>query len=98
MCNSRLGRPFKTYKPFPTIFPLKYSKNLGELQLRNFRMLTRGLVAIICYFDTHRFYLQILKMLLILKSSDEDNIPTKMKDFINNLIADQNLFNKLISK
>uniref|UniRef100_A0A914CLZ9 RecF/RecN/SMC N-terminal domain-containing protein n=1 Tax=Acrobeloides nanus TaxID=290746 RepID=A0A914CLZ9_9BILA len=69
----------------------------GELQLRNFRMLTRGLVAVICYFDTHRFYLQILKMLLILKSSDEDNIPTKLKDFINNLIADQHLFNKLIN-
>jgi nuclear pore complex protein Nup205 len=68
----------------------------GELQTRNFNTLPRGLCAVVCYYEAHRHFILILKMLLRLKSVADDMMPTILVEFVDSLLKDKELFKRVL--
>jgi nuclear pore complex protein Nup205 len=68
----------------------------GELQTRNYNTLPRGLCAVICYYEAHRHFILILKMLLRLKGTANDMMPTILVDFIDCLLKEKDLFKRVL--
>ncbi|CAI4229906.1 unnamed protein product [Auanema sp. JU1783] len=65
----------------------------GEAQLANFSGLNRGLVAVICYYDMHRFLAEVLRIVL---SWDKFSMTEKLKAFIENNFAQLSVFKHLL--
>lgn len=71
---------------------------LGELQTRNFNTLPRGLCAVLCYYQAHRHFILVLKMLLRLKTVADDMMPTILIEFVDSLLKDKELFKRILCK
>uniref|UniRef100_A0AC34GXQ6 Uncharacterized protein n=1 Tax=Panagrolaimus sp. ES5 TaxID=591445 RepID=A0AC34GXQ6_9BILA len=69
----------------------------GELQTRNFNTLPRGLCAVLCYYQAHRHFILVLKMLLRLKTVADDMMPTILIEFVDSLLKDKELFKRILS-
>ena len=77
-------------------FDFRISKYVGELQTRNFNTIPRGLCAVVCYYEAHRHFITILKMLLRLKSTADEMMPSVLGDLINKLLNDINFFKRIL--
>ncbi|TKR66690.1 hypothetical protein L596_022947 [Steinernema carpocapsae] len=54
----------------------------------------RGLSAVLCYYDTHRYYSQILSMLLTLHGNPD--VPEALRNNIDSIIRDRNVYCRLL--
>lgn len=73
----------------------------GEIQSRNFYELSSGLCAIVCYYDARRYYCMLLKSLLAfnsVNSSMSSESFEKVRNLINTILSDKNIFFELIGK
>uniref|UniRef100_A0A914XWP2 Uncharacterized protein n=1 Tax=Panagrolaimus superbus TaxID=310955 RepID=A0A914XWP2_9BILA len=68
----------------------------GELQTRNYNTLPRGLCAVLCYYEAHRHFILVLKMLLRLKTVSDDMMPTILVEFVDSLLKDKELFKRIL--
>ncbi|MFH4979505.1 hypothetical protein AB6A40_006214 [Gnathostoma spinigerum] len=68
----------------------------GELQLQNFGFLTRGLCAIICYYDAHRFLSASVKALIEMKISEDIQKSKELDAFLEQFCSDPQLPRRLI--
>uniref|UniRef100_A0A7E4WAH4 Nucleoporin NUP188 homolog n=1 Tax=Panagrellus redivivus TaxID=6233 RepID=A0A7E4WAH4_PANRE len=69
----------------------------GELQVRNYNSLARGLCAVVCYYEAHRHYIIVLKLLLRLKTIGDDNIPDGLIGFVDSLLRDVRVFKRILA-
>jgi len=72
--------------------------NLGGMQISNFREFPRGLCAIVCYYDMHRYYCLVLKSLLAFHANppitNESSI--KLRHITSEILADRSLLPSLV--
>ncbi|VDK74292.1 unnamed protein product [Litomosoides sigmodontis] len=68
----------------------------GEVQIRHFPFLTRGLCAIICYYDAHRFISAALKALAEFRVDEKVPKPRELFEYLNHLFNDIAFIRRLI--
>jgi len=69
----------------------------GDLQVRNFNTLPRGLCAVVCYYEAHRHFAVIVKTLLRLKSVADELMPSVLINFVGELLNDVTLFKRVLA-
>lgn len=54
----------------------------------------------VCYYDTHRYFLLTLKTLLesLADAESAETLPSKLRSFTAGLVSDEELFFRVISK
>uniref|UniRef100_A0A0N5AVU1 MMS19 nucleotide excision repair protein n=1 Tax=Syphacia muris TaxID=451379 RepID=A0A0N5AVU1_9BILA len=70
----------------------------GEVQMQHFTFLTRGLCAVVCYYDAHRFRSASVKALLELKCNPDIAKVSGLSNFLNQFSNDPLLAKQLIGR
>ncbi|KAM3719353.1 Nuclear pore complex protein [Dirofilaria immitis] len=68
----------------------------GEVQIRHFPFLTRGLCAVICYYDAHRFISAAVKALAEFRIDGNVPKPQELSEYLNQLLSDTAFIKRLI--
>uniref|UniRef100_A0A915PCU3 Uncharacterized protein n=1 Tax=Setaria digitata TaxID=48799 RepID=A0A915PCU3_9BILA len=68
----------------------------GEVQIQHFPFLTRGLCAVVCYYDAHRFISAAVKALAEFKINEKIPKPRELFDYLNQLLSDAAFIKRLI--
>ncbi|VDK74706.1 unnamed protein product [Onchocerca ochengi] len=68
----------------------------GEVQIRHFPFLTRGLCAVICYYDAHRFISATVKALAEFRIDEKVSKPRELSEYLNQLLSDTAFIKRLI--
>ncbi|VIO94114.1 Uncharacterized protein BM_BM5020 [Brugia malayi] len=68
----------------------------GEVQIRHFPFLTRGLCAVVCYYDSHRFISAAVKALAEFKVDEKLPKSRELFEYLNQLLSDTAFIRRLI--
>ncbi|VDM98182.1 unnamed protein product [Thelazia callipaeda] len=68
----------------------------GELQMQRFPFLSRGLCAVVCYYDSHRFITAALKALAEFRVDEDAEKSPELHEHLNRLLSDNTLIKRLI--
>ncbi|EJW87352.1 hypothetical protein WUBG_01736, partial [Wuchereria bancrofti] len=68
----------------------------GEVQIRHFPFLTRGLCAVVCYYDAHRFISAAVKALAEFKVDEKLPKSRELFEYLNQLLSDTAFIKRLI--
>ncbi|MCP9261743.1 hypothetical protein DINM_005074 [Dirofilaria immitis] len=68
----------------------------SEVQIRHFPFLTRGLCAVICYYDAHRFISAAVKALAEFRIDGNVPKPQELSEYLNQLLSDTAFIKRLI--
>ncbi|VBB30425.1 unnamed protein product [Acanthocheilonema viteae] len=68
----------------------------GEVQIQHFPFLTRGLCAVVCYYDAHRFISAAVKALAEFRVDEKVPKPRELFEYLNQLLSDTVFIRRLI--